>query len=105
MATERISSSPRAMLWTSTVTLARRSAFCMTATAKTASTTPGMLPDPPKMFTPPSRTTVTTVSVMPCPASARALDRRAVRMVPASAAMTPDSMNRLILSRCTRTPE
>ena len=32
------------MLWTSTVTLARRSAFCMTATARTASTTPGMRP-------------------------------------------------------------
>ena len=34
------------------------------------------------MLTPPSRTTVTTVRVMPWPASARALDRREVRMTP-----------------------
>ena len=32
------------MLWTSTVTLASRSAFCMTATASTARTTPGIVP-------------------------------------------------------------
>ena len=32
------------MLWTSTVTLASRSAFCMTATTSTASTTPGIVP-------------------------------------------------------------
>ena len=64
------------MLWTSTDTLARRSAFCMTATTRTASTTPGIVPDPPKMLTPPSSTTVTTVRVMPWPASARALDSR-----------------------------
>ena len=41
------------------------------------------------MFTPPSSTTVTTVRVMPWPASARALERREVRMIPASAAIRP----------------
>jgi hypothetical protein len=103
--TERIRSSPRAMLWTSTVTLARRRAFCITATARTARTTPGIVPEPPKMLTPPSRTTVTTVSVMPCAASARALDRRDVRITPAMDAMSPDRTKSPILTRVTRTPE
>ena len=93
------------MLCTSTDTPARRRAFCMTATTRTASTTPGIVPDPPKMLTPPSSTTVTTVRVMPWPASARALDRREVRMTPASAAIRPDRTNRPILTRATRTPE
>ena len=93
------------MLWTSTVTLASRSAFCMTATARTARTTPGIDPEPPKMLTPPSRTTVTTVRVMPWPASARALDRREVRMIPARAAISPDRTNSPVLTRATRTPE
>ena len=44
MTTETISSSPRAMLWTSTGTLASRRAFCMTATTSTARTTPGIVP-------------------------------------------------------------
>ena len=57
------------------------------------------------MLTPPSRTTVTTVRVMPWPASARALERREVRMTPASAATSPDSTNRPTLTRATRTPE
>ncbi len=34
------------MLWTSTDTLASRSAFCMTATTRTARTTPGIVPAP-----------------------------------------------------------
>ena len=37
---------------------------------------------------------MTTVRVMPWPASARALERRAVRITPASAAIVPVSTNR-----------
>ncbi len=77
----------------------------MTATAMTARATPGIVPEPPKMLTPPSRTTVTTVRVIPAPASARALDSREVRMIPASAATRPDRTNSPVLARVTRTPE
>ena len=56
------------------------------------------------MLTPPSSTAVTTSSTKPCPLSARALASRAVRTTPASAERTPESTNRVVLSRATRTP-
>ena len=63
--TETIRSSPMAMLWYSLETPTRRRTFWSTARVKTARTTPGIVPRPPLMSTPPSRTIVTTVSVEP----------------------------------------
>ena len=90
MTTETTKSSPTAMLWVSAETLARRSAFCRIASVNTARTTPGMVPEPPKMFTPPSRTAVTTTRVSPSPASARAVESREVRITPANDEISPD---------------
>ena len=94
-----------AMLWNSAETLVRRRTLPRTASVAAASTTPGIVPEPPKMLTPPSSTIVTTVRVMPWPRSARALAKRALRITPASAATVPDSTNSSSFSRATGTPE
>ena len=65
------------MLWISAETFVSRRTLPRTASVTAARTTPGIVPRPPKMFTPPSSTIVTTVSVRPWPTSARALAKRA----------------------------
>ena len=102
--TEPIRSSPTATAWYSLDTPASRSAFWSTDSVKTAMMTPGMVPFPPLMSTPPSSTMVTTTSVRPVPLSDRALEKREVRMTPASAAISPDTTKRAVLSRPTRIP-
>ena len=105
MTTERISSSPRAMLWTSTVTLASRSAFCMTATMSTARTTPGIVPGPAEdvdAAEQDDRHDRQGHALARVGAGAR---QTRGQDDPASAAIRPDSTNRPILTRVTRTPE
>src|SRR5437588_127114 len=58
--TERINSKPIARLWISPLIFTNPITFCKTATIKMANTTPNSEPRPPKMLTPPSKTTVTT---------------------------------------------
>ena len=72
--TEMISSTPVTMLSASLETSDSRSAFCSTASSSTPPSTPGSVPLPPKMETPPSSTAATTASSMPTPLSARALE-------------------------------
>src|SRR6266852_3131440 len=103
--TERINSKPIMRLWISPLIFSRPNTFCKIATMKIASTTPNNEPRPPKMLTPPSKTTVTTVSSNPTAFSGRALEKRAVKITPASAAMTPERMNSSSFTRLTFMPE
>jgi hypothetical protein len=56
---------------------------------KAASTTPGMVPDPPRMLTPPSTTIVTTSSSTPKAIDGRVEPRREVRQIEAIPAIRP----------------
>ena len=66
------------MLMTLTVTPSRRSALEMTPISRTPATTPGSLPRPPKMETPPSSTAAITCNSRPVALSPLALLNRSV---------------------------
>ena len=66
--------------------------------------TPTIVPRPPKIDTPPSRTAVIAVNSKPMPTLAAAVELRREITIPASAATVPDSTNRVILTRLTRSP-
>ena len=67
--------------------------------------TPAIVPRPPKIDTPPSRTAVIAVSSNPWPTFAAAVELRSEITIPASAATVPETMNRISLIRFTRRPE
>ena len=66
--------------------------------------TPRIVPRPPKIDTPPSRTAVIAVSSNPRPTFAAAVELRSEITMPASAAIVPQSTNSVILIRLTRRP-
>ncbi len=68
-------------------------------------TTPGMVPEPPRMLTPPSTTMVTTSSSQPMAMDGRVEPMREVRQIAATPLIRPVSRNSRNLMRSTRTPE
>src|SRR5690606_41068722 len=86
-----MSSDPVTTVSASLDTLASRSAFCREVSNTTPASTPGRVPVPPKMDTPPNRTAATTVSSRPVALSARALEYRSVQNTPTSPATAPDT--------------
>ena len=67
------------MLMTLTVVPCRRSALESTPISRTPAMTPGSLPRPPKIETPPSRTAAITWSSRPVALSPRLLENRSVK--------------------------
>ena len=60
---------------------------------KAAMITPGMLPEPPRILTPPSTAMVTTASSQPIARVGRVLPSREVSRTAASPAISPTSAN------------
>ena len=67
--------------------------------------TPGMVPEPPRMLTPPSTTMVTTSSSQPVAMVGRVEAMREVSRIAATPLIRPVSRNRMKRMRSTRTPE
>ena len=67
--------------------------------------TPGMLPEPPRILTPPSTAMVTTASSQPIARVGRVLPSREVNRTAASPAISPTSANSARLCRFTLIPE
>src|SRR3954470_3179400 len=80
------------------------SAFWMPPSRNRARTTPTIVPRPPKIDTPPSRTAVTAVSSKPWPTFAAAVELRSEMTTPARPATAPESTNSVVLIRLTRSP-
>ena len=86
-------------------TCCRPSTLRSVATSTSAQSTPVSLPRPPNTLTPPSSAMVMTSSSKPSALLARALARRAVKTMPASAQTTPETTNSMKRIRRLRTPE
>src|SRR5205823_8170852 len=82
----------------------RKSAFWSPANTAMPSTTPTIVPRPPKIETPPRRTTVTTLSSSPRPLSWTAVDSLNVYSTPANEQTTPERTNSISFARFTRMP-
>ena len=72
---------------------------------KAAITTPGMVPEPPRMLTPPSTTMVTISSSHPTAIDGRVEPSREVRQTAATPDISPVITNRTNFTRATRMPE
>ena len=100
-----ISSDPVTILRISFDTSARVNTLLMIPISKRDRTTPVTVPLPPWTVTPPKNTAAIALSSNPVPLSARELENRNVKTIPANALIKPEVTNSSIFSRLRLIPE
>jgi hypothetical protein len=101
----RAAATPTTPVWVFWSMFASPRPLRMLSTSRIESATPTIVPEPPKMLTPPSRTIVMMSSSQPVPRSPRTEPSLDANRTPARPAKKPDVVMMIILSRATLTPE